>query len=58
MSETYRKIDSETLEITSNHTYLIKKEHIEDEKQMAKVEKERIEKRIEKAEAKLDILKE
>lgn len=58
MAETYKKIDDDTLEITSNHIYTVEKQHLEDEKQMAKRDKEEAEKRIENMNMKLDILKE
>lgn len=56
--QTYRKIDNDTLEITSNHSYLVKKEHLEEEKQMAERDKEETERRIEEIEVKLGVLKE
>lgn len=58
MAETYKKINKDTLEITSNHTYTVEKQRFEEEKQMAEMDKEQAEKRIENIDMKLDILNE
>ena len=57
MAETYRKIDNDTLEIISNHTYTVEKQHLEKEKQDAERDKEHAEERIEHIDMKLDILR-
>ena len=56
MAETYKKIDKDTLEITSTNIYQRERERLEEEKQMVEQDAIRIKKRIDKINIKLAVL--
>lgn len=56
MTETYKKIDDNTLEITSTNVYQDKRKHLEGEKQKAEWDMVEAQKCIDKINTKLGVL--
>jgi hypothetical protein len=56
MAETYKKIDDNTLEITSTYIHQVERKHFEEEKQMAERDIIEAQKRIDEINMKLNVL--
>lgn len=56
MAETYKKIDKDTLEITSTHVHQSKRKHLESEKQRAESDMVEAQRHIDEVNIKLTVL--